>query len=227
MAPKGSCVLIPKAGRAREVLLGHCSYVRWHQAGPARGQWLQRRWGRGCGRAPGRAMALGAFAGLGEDERGTGPYAAQGQGISSNPILNAHGGGGLRLCTGQGQAPVPRAPGSQCDPQVTRLPCHSWVAGDTLRCETLRGAPTPSSSSSSAPLSIFTCMGLPSHRAVNHPSPRATQVCLLPTSVGDTLVAVTWWGQDSPMALCQEKPLRPLCSPTTHPKHPSTLRNPS
>lgn len=48
-----------------------------------------------------------------------------------------------------------------------------------------------------------------------------------PASVGDTLVAATQWDQDSPMAQYQEKPLRSLCSPTTHPGHPSTLRNPS
>lgn len=57
-----------------------------------------------------------------------------------------------RAGTVAGAAPVPRAPGSQCDPQVTRLPCHSWVAGGTSCCETLTGAPTPSSSTS-APLS--------------------------------------------------------------------------
>lgn len=49
MAPKGSSVPIPKADRAWEVLLDHCSYVRGHQAGPAHGQWLQQRWGQGCG----------------------------------------------------------------------------------------------------------------------------------------------------------------------------------
>lgn len=48
-----------------------------------------------------------------------------------------------------------------------------------------------------------------------------------PASVGDTLVAVTQWDQDSPMAPCQEKSLRPLCSPTTHPRHSSTLGSPS
>lgn len=70
-----------------EVLLGHCSYVRGHQAGPAQGQWLQKR-GTGLWVSTGLGNAA-----LGEDKWGTGPHAAQGQGIPSNPILNAHAGG--------------------------------------------------------------------------------------------------------------------------------------
>lgn len=47
-----------------------------------------------------------------------------------------------------------------------------------------------------------------------------------PASIGDTLVTVTQWAQDSPMALCQEKPLRLLCSPTTQSGHPAPSGTP-
>lgn len=129
---RGQPVLIPRAGRAREVLLGLVP-----TSGGIRQVLLVVS---GCSQDEDGAV--------GETGLGNGPGGECCSGISSNPILNAHGGAGSGSVWGRDCGwGSPRAPDSQCDPQAVRLPRHSLVAGGTLGCETLMGAPTPSSSS--------------------------------------------------------------------------------
>lgn len=109
MAPKGSSGLIPKAARAREVLLGYCCCVRGHQAGPARGQWLQHS-GDGAvgehraGQWPWGRVLLWERGHRAPCSPGTRDF------FQSHPECSWRG--WLRLCVGLGQpqSPEPLAP---------------------------------------------------------------------------------------------------------------------